>query len=90
MSNNLMDQRKAAGEAYAQAAKAYVEAGIELEALDRAVENKFGTNATTGGGFGARPVAVGHSEFLRDETLTALNRNHADQVKARLEQLLRG
>lgn len=90
MSNNLMDQRTAAGAAYAQAARNYIEAGIELSAFDAAVEAKHGTNATVGGGFGERPLAKGHSEFLRDQALTELNRDPVGKVKARLEQLLRG
>lgn len=90
MSINLQQQRKAAGESYVAAAKAYVEASIELEAHDLAVETRLGMSATVGGGFGERAIVKGHSEFLREEALKDLNRNHTDQIKARLEQLLRG
>lgn len=69
--------RLAAGAAYAAAAKAYVDAWVELHAHDLATGQP--------GGFGAQPEIAGHSEFLRD--LPAVTRNPAARASARNVQI---
>ena len=69
--------RADAGAAYAAAARAYVEAWVELHAHDRAINHP--------GGFGAQPVALAHADFLPD--VSVLNRDPAGRAMDRHVQL---
>lgn len=63
----LIQQRAAAGAAYAAAAAAYVSAWVELQALDAVATNgNVGAVGQAQAGFGAQPQLAGHPEFLRN------------------------
>ncbi|ARK43011.1 hypothetical protein [Burkholderia pseudomallei] len=84
----LIEARNAAGAAYAEAAKAYVDAYIALHAHDLACGNKNVCALSHVLGFGDIAQALQHGEFLRD--VTAINGHAAERATVLHEQILKG
>lgn len=80
----LKAARDAAGATYAAAAATLVDAWVELAAHDSVAQTaSLGVVGTAG----PQPQIVGHPEFLRGDTLTALNRSRSEARLARIQQL---
>ncbi|OAJ61490.1 hypothetical protein A6V36_24260 [Paraburkholderia ginsengiterrae] len=74
----LIAAREAAGAAYAAAAKAYVDAYIELHAYDLTCGNGNVVALTHVLGFGEIAQVLQHGEFLRD--VTTINGRAAERA----------
>jgi hypothetical protein len=85
--SEVIAARREAGEAYAVAAKAYVEAWIKLQGYDLACANgSVGLLASSR--FGAQPAVLAHTDFLPD--VAPLHRDLADRATAQHQQIIRG
>ena len=81
----MIEARKAAGAAYVEAARAYVEAWCELQAYDGL--EAFRNGGVAIGGFGAQPTILGHVEFCREPYVIAAN--PAGRAETRRDELIR-
>ncbi|WP_218510615.1 hypothetical protein [Variovorax sp. dw_308] len=75
--NQLQQQRQAAGAAYAAAAQAYLDAYVELHAHDLAYHGGAGP------GFPEFRPPTPHGDFLADP----IHGTHVERVQARAEQI---
>ena len=82
----LKERRRQAGVAYANAAKQFVDAWVELQAHDLAASNSRSGYSEQVRGFAAQPLPPAHGEFLT----TSIHGDAADRARALHEQLLRG
>ena len=86
--SQLKTQRATAGANYAAAASAYVEAWIELAALDGTL-----SNSNIKGGhqhsFGPQPQIAVHGEFMLAPDAITSNSYLGDHVRDRIEQLVK-
>jgi len=78
--------RREAGEAYAAAARAYVEAWIRLQGYDLACANgSVGLLASSR--FGGQPTVLAHTDFLSD--VAPLHRDLVDRAMAEHNRIIR-